>query len=337
MSSKRDYYEILGLKKADNPSEADIKTAYRKLALKYHPDSAKRKNIDLKKAEEKFKEINEAYSILSDPEKKAAYDRFGHAAFQPGGFGTGQGPFGTYSTNVDPFQIFSEFFGGMDLNEIFGGSTQKGRRRAGSQNPFSSAPFTVNFGSSDPFGSNDRFHQPEETKLPKKGDDITLTVELESDLAEIGTTKTITMKKGAQKEEIKIKIPANIKDGQKLRIPERGKAGTQGGEPGDLFIKIQIIPAKPTKQIQRIPFIDAILGNKISVTTLAGKVEVIVPPGTQTGSKMTLSEMGELIGESNKRKDLELEFKVIMPHKDALTEKQREKIEELRKYFSTES
>ena len=137
-SNKRDYYNVLGLSKG--ASEEEIKKAYRKLAMKYHPDNAKRKNLNekqVKEYEEKFKEIGEAYAILSDPDKRSAYDRFGHAAFQggrgPGDFGGVKFDFGGF----DAFDIFSQFFGG-GFGDIFGqsGGSRSNRGGFSGGNPF---------------------------------------------------------------------------------------------------------------------------------------------------------------------------------------------------------
>jgi DnaJ-class molecular chaperone len=187
------------------------------------------------------------------------------------------------------------------------------------------SPFGFNFAKQDPFNTKDN------TTKPMKGEDVTLKVNIEEDVASIGMIKTITMKKGDKKEELKIKIPPNIKDGQKLRIPGKGKLGKHGGETGDLFLEIKLTEAKPTPQIQRIFFLDAILGNTISINTPAGSIDIEVTPGTQTGDKLVVSSMGELIGDSDKRKDLDIEFKILIPRN--LTKEQKEKMADLRNYF----
>ena len=326
MPEKRDFYDVLGVQK--NSSEKEIKKAYRKLALKFHPDSAKRKGIDPKRAEEKFKEINEAYAILSDKEKRAAYDRFGHAAFQAGGFG-GKSPF-TYQT-INPEDIFSQFFGSFNIDDLFGGAFGGGRKgRSRNTQRGRSSGFGANFGDIPftNFGSQNVSSSPQKVR----GEDVTLKVNIEKDVSAVGMIKTIAMKKGNQKEELKIKIPPNIKDGQKLRIPKRGKSGKNGGQNGDLYLEITLIPSKPTMQKQRIFFLDAILGSSVTLNTPAGSIEIEIPPGTQTGDNMTISGMGEKIGDSEGRKDLQIEFKVLIPRN--LTTIQKEKIQELKEYFS---
>ncbi|MHA2102595.1 MAG: DnaJ domain-containing protein [Candidatus Hodarchaeales archaeon] len=326
--AKKDFYEILGIKKTAD--EKEIKTAYRKLALKYHPDMMKKRGYDPKRAEEKFKEVNEAYAILSDKEKRAAYDRFGHNAFEPGGFGQ-KGPYNYQSVNINPEEIFSQFFGGFDINDILGGSfggsrgSRSRRSKRSSRTGVGESPFGFNFSNQDPYNTK------ENTPKPMKGEDVTLKVNIEEDIASIGMIKTISMKKGDKKEELKIKIPPNIKDGQKLRIPGKGKPGKYGGETGDLFLEIKLTESKPTPQMQRIFFLDAILGNTISINTPAGSIDIEVTPGTQTGDKLIVSNMGELIGDSDKRKDLDIEFKILIPRN--LTQEQKERIADLRNYF----
>ncbi|MFW9928769.1 MAG: DnaJ domain-containing protein [Candidatus Thorarchaeota archaeon] len=329
VENKRDYYEVLGVKK--DASLEEIKKAYRKLALKYHPDLAKRQGMDPKVAEDEFKEIGEAYSVLSDSDKRSAYDRFGFAAFSSGGFGE-QGPFQAYS--IDPDEIFSQFFGGLNLDDIFsrfgiGSQSRKKRKKSQHQNfssNFGDIPF--NFGKNADSG----FKQTNNDNIPMKGDDVTLEVSLEDDIAQIGTIKTITIKKGNLKEDLKIKIPPKIKSGQKLRIPKKGKPGKNDGSPGDLFLKINLIPSKPTHQIQRIFFLDALLGKKIIINTPNGPAEIEIPPETQNGDTLIIKDKGDRIGESDKRKKLIVEFKIILPRN--LNNEQKNKLKELKGYFS---
>lgn len=210
--SKRDYYEVLGVSK--NASLKEIKKAYRKKALKYHPDKAKSSNIDSNTAEEKFKEISEAYSVLSDEEKRSAYDNFGHAAFDQRAGGSGGRTY--QSGSIDPFKIFEEFFGG--------------------QSPFSS--FGGGFRSSSG-GFNSRNIQP------SKGKDININLELKTSELEPNLSKTLTLsrtfKDGKKtKENIKIKIPENVQNGQLLRVPGKGNSGKHGGPNGDLLVNISL-------------------------------------------------------------------------------------------------
>ncbi|HKZ41502.1 MAG TPA: DnaJ domain-containing protein [Candidatus Hodarchaeales archaeon] len=328
---KRDYYEILGVER--NATKEELKKSYRKLAMKFHPDAARRKNIDPKRAEEKFKEISEAYSILSDDEKRAAYDQFGHAAFQQGGFG-GQG--GVYTSSIDPNEIFRQIFGGMDFGDMFGDlGSQSSRSRSSRRQRGRPNPFGANFGGFPFAGGSTSFDQSTGVSEPKPGENVTIPMKVEADLAKVGAIRTIAIKKGSQREEIKIKIPPNVRTGQKLRISGKGKPGSGGGSPGDLFVEITVVPAEPTRQTQRITLFDAVLGNqKLEVNIPGGSALIEVSPGTQSGDKLLLAGMGEEIQNSGQKKDLELEFRVVLPSKGRMTREQIQKLEELRKLFS---
>lgn len=320
-SNKRDYYNVLGLSKG--ASEEQIKKAYRKLAMKYHPDNAKRKNLDdkqVKEYEEKFKEIGEAYAILSDPEKRSAYDRFGHAAFQAGGHGPGN--FGGVKFDFggfDAFDIFSQFFGG---GNPFGSSGSSRSSRGG--NPFGGA-------SGNPFAG---FSQgPTNQPQPTRGEDITIPLKIPADEAKAGVTKTITMsvtKNGRkEKESLKLKVPSNVKEGQKLRLKDKGKPGKYGGKPGDLFVQVKITPAEPQQQIFRINLFQALLGDKVTIETPAGSTKYDIEPGVQNGEKIILEKKGDLIGDSKVHKDLEVEFRIVLPR--IQTNEQKEIIKQLAK------
>lgn len=322
-SNKRDYYNVLGLSKG--ASDEQIKKSYRKLAMKYHPDQAKRKGLDekqVKEYEEKFKEIGEAYAILSDPEKRAAYDRFGHAAFQgggagPGGFGGVKFDFGGF----DAFDIFSQFFGG-GFGDIFGRSGSSRSNRGG--NPFGGGA------GGTPFGG---FNQQTYQARPTRGEDVHIPLKIPSDEAKAGIIKHITMsvtKNGRkEKETLKLKVPPNSKDGSKLRIKGKGKPGKNGGEPGDLFVDLKIIPAEPQSQIFRINLFQALLGDDVNIDSPAGPVKYTINPGVQNGEKFLLKSKGDIIGESKNRKDLEIEFRIVLPR--IQTNEQREILKQLGK------
>jgi len=214
--SKKDYYESLGISR--NATKSDIKKAYRKAALKYHPDRAKNSGFDPKIAEEKFKEISEAYSILTDPDKKQKYDQFGHDAFSQFG---GRGGF---HMDIDPFDIFSQFFGG------------RGFGRGG----FSS------FNADDsPFSSTRQFRS---TQQPQRGKDVQISLTIKtSELVNRKDTlkKTISVNRrfhdgSVKKERIRVPIPSNVKNGKILRILGKGNKGKMGGLAGDLLVKIII-------------------------------------------------------------------------------------------------
>ncbi|MHA2364769.1 MAG: DnaJ domain-containing protein [Candidatus Hodarchaeales archaeon] len=326
--AKRDYYEVLAVSRSASLEE--IKKAYRKLALKHHPDNAKRKEKDVKAAEERFKEVGEAYAILSDTEKRKAYDRFGHSAFSggrgPSGFDFGNIRFTSSGGGFDPFEIFSSFFGG-GFEDVFGGG-RRGRTRQQSNpfgggfqgKPFSSGGFSNMSGQSTP-------------PQPRKGDNVTIPLKLPEDEARAGISKNITQtviksgKKG--KETIKLKIPAGIQNGRKLRLKGRGKPGKHGGLAGDLFVEIKIIPAVPQQQIFRINFIQSLLGGEVNIELPSGSQMLKLSEGVQNGQKFFFKGKGDLIGKSSIRKDLEVEIRIVMP--SSLTQEQRTLVEELGK------
>ena len=255
--SKRDYYEILGITK--NASDDEIKKAYRKLAVKYHPD----KNPGDKEAEAKFKEINEAHDVLSDKQKRARYDQFGHAGV--GGaagnpFSGGGNPFGggfNYSGQTFNF----DFGGGLDdiLGNIFGFGNAGARR-------------------------------------PRRGADYQTSVVITFEEAIFGTTKKVSV----NGEEMKIKIPAGIDDGMSIRLRGKGGDAPEGSsERGDLYVKVKVKPHKSLTREgaiilseERIDMVDAALGCEIDVETVDGSITMKVPAGTQSGTPFKLSGHG---------------------------------------------
>ncbi len=255
--SKRDYYEILGVSK--NASDDEIKKAYRKLAVKYHPD----KNPGDKEAEAKFKEINEAHDVLSDKQKRARYDQFGHAGV--GGaagnpFSGGGNPFGGgFNYNGQTFNF--DFGGGLDdiLGNIFG------------------------------FGNGG-------TRRPRRGADYQTSVTVTFEEAIFGTTKKVSV----NGEEMKIKIPAGIDDGMSIRLRGKGGDAPEGGaERGDLYVKVRVKPHKSLTREgaiilseEKIDMVDAALGCEIDVETVDGSITMKVPAGTQSGTPFKLSGHG---------------------------------------------
>lgn len=321
--TKRDYYEVLGVERTASAEE--IKKAYRKMAVKYHPD----KNPGDKVAEEKFKELGEAYEALSDPQKRAAYDQYGHSAFDPRsrGFRPGAGGF------HDPFEIFREVFGagggggGSIFDDLFGG------------------------GRSDPTG-------------PQRGADLRYDMQISFEEAVMGTEKDVSLTKleaceqcngsgaesgsgrrtcptcngrgqvvmsrgifsiaqtcgrcegtgqiiekpcrgcnGAGRKEkpgkIKLKIPGGVDTGARLRSVGNGEAGLRGGAPGDLYVVLHV---KAHDIFQRdgddlicdvpVHFVQAALGAEIEVPTLSGKAQIRIPAGTQTNTVFRLKGKG---------------------------------------------
>ncbi len=351
--AKRDYYEVLGVGR--DAGEEDIKKAYRKLAIKLHPD----KNPGDKSAEEKFKELGEAYEVLSDPQKRAAYDQYGHAAFDPrtragrGGFGGGF---------HDPFDIFREVFGGANIfDEFFGG------------------------GRSDPTQA-------------QRGDDLRYDLEISFEEAAQGAEREITVTKpepcdvchgsgleegsrvrtcsacggrgqivssrgifsiaqtcphcqgagrvidhpckacrGAGRRErsskIKLRIPAGVDTGSRLRSAGNGEAGLRGGPPGDLYVVLHVRPHEIFHRdgddlLCEVPvsFVQAALGDEIEVPTLDGKATIRIPPGTQPGAMFRLKGKGIKNVQGYGRGDLHVRINVEVP--THLTAAQRAKLQE---------
>ena len=255
--AKRDYYEVLGVSK--NASDDEIKKAYRKLAIKYHPD----KNPGNKEAEEKFKEASEAHEVLSDKQKRARYDQFGHAGVggSSGNPFAGGNPFGQTGGFNFNGQTFNFDFGGGGLDDILGNL----------------------FG----FGGSPR--------RPRRGADYQTTVTVTFEEAIFGTTKTVS----ANNETIKVKIPAGIDDGMSIRLQGKGGDAPEGGEKGDLYIRIRVKPHKTLTREgaiilseERIDMVDAALGCEIDVETVDGKITMKVPAGTQSGTPFKLSGHG---------------------------------------------
>ena len=348
MSDKRDYYEVLGVTKG--VSEADLKKAYRKVAKKYHPDT----NPGDKEAEEKFKEAAEAYAVLSDPEKRAKYDQYGHAAFEQGG---GPGGFGGFDFS-DMGDIFGDIFGDM-----FGG----GSRQRQSNGPVKGANIktTVRVSFTDAvFGTQTELelplkdectvchgtgaqpgHQPETcSKCAGKGQVVytqqslfgmARTVSVCPDCG--GSGKIIKYKCSncagsgyvKSKKKIQVAIPAGIDNGQSIRIRAKGEPGINGGERGDLLVTV-LVDRDPRFQRQEydlyssepITFTQAALGGKITVTTIDGPYELEIKPGTQTDTKVKLKGKGvPTLRNKTVRGDHYITLVVQVP--DKLTEEQK--------------
>jgi curved DNA-binding protein len=299
--SGKDYYKILGVSKSASPEE--IKKAYRKLALKYHPDH----NKGDKSSEAKFKEVSEAYAALSDPEKRKQYDRFGAEGFQNrftqedifrgADFGSIFREFGF--RNGSGFQdIFGQIFGGM------GGSGQRYSRGGGS-----------------PFGAySSGFHG-----RSQGGRGENLIYELPMTLEELSrtTTKTISYHVDGRQETVSVKVPAGINHGQKLRLKGKGQGGHYGGPPGDLYIQIKVSEHPVFRRAgdhlyfkQPIKFSQAVLGTEIEVPTIEGKwLKLKIPPGTQNNAKLRLKGCGMPHMNGQGRGDAYAEISIQVPKK----------------------
>ncbi len=307
-----DYYKILGVEK--NADASDIKKAYRKLALKYHPDKTKGD----KAMEEKFKKISEAYAVLSDPEKRTQYDTYGSADFQ---------------------QRFSQedIFRNFDLGDIlkeFGFSGSMGGfsanfGRGGQRSGFSGAggnPFFQNAGQGG-------FRQ--KTRHPAKGRDIEYEIPLTLQEIMQGTKKTITINQGGTAKAIEVNIPKGLTDGKKIRVPGKGEMSAEGGPAGNLFIRSRFIPSdgfsiegSDVLVSAQISLTQALLGGSVEVVTPEGvTISLKIPAGTNHKSKMRIPGRGIPLMKGNGCGDLFVVINIIMPKQ--LTEKQKNLIQEL--------
>jgi molecular chaperone DnaJ len=277
VTPKRDYYEILGVSRS--ATEKDIKAAYRKLARKYHPDV----NPGDKSAEEKFKEVSGAFAVLSDPEKRAKYDRGGHDAFEPG---------------FDPFQGATIDFQDLglgnlsDIFELFGGG---GRRRGA-------------------------------TRRAARGEDLQLEMSLPFGDATHGTTVDVSIPRAVacshcagsgrlasgapcracrgggrvtMNESVKVRIPAGIDDGERVRIPGKGNDGVGGGPTGDAYVNLRVEPHPMFRRegddlVCEVPvgIVKATLGGDLEVPTLEGRATIKIPAGTRGGQRFRLKGRG---------------------------------------------
>ncbi len=359
---KRDYYEVLSISRDANGDE--VKKAYRRLAVKYHPD----KNPGDTKAEDQFKELGEAYEVLNDPEKRAAYDRYGHAAFAQGGAGGARG-------GHDPFDVFREVFGGM------GGGAEGG----------GGGIFEQFFGGGAGGGRTDREGR-------QRGSDLRYDLQIQLEEAAAGVEKEIEIKKLAACEvctgtgaeagsqavtcrtcqgrgqvitsrgffqvsqtcprcrgtgaiiekpcrncsgegrvektaRIKLKIPAGIDDGARLRSSKNGEAGIRGGPPGDLYVVIHVAEHAVFQREEDtlfcevpISFVTAALGGEIQIPTLEGQAQLKVPAGTQSGTSFKLRGRGMPELNTKVRGDLLTRVMVEVPTR--LDAEQRQKLEE---------
>ncbi|MEI7818950.1 MAG: DnaJ C-terminal domain-containing protein [bacterium] len=292
MSDKRDYYEVLGVSRDASPDE--VKKAFRKAAVKHHPD---REGGD----EAKFKEASEAYEVLSDEQRRAAYNNYGHAAGAAnagGPGGPGGNPFGGFDAGDIQFDFSGAGGFGDIFSEIFGG--MRGRPR-----------------------------------------DVQVAVAIEFDEAVKGTTRDLQLRvmdriSGERKNEsVKVKIPAGIDDGQSVRLSGRGEYG-QGGQRGDLFVEIHVRPSKDFERqgphlITRVSvdMADAALGCDLDIMTLEGDLTIKIPGGTQSGKVLKLSGKGLAIPGSGRHGDQLVEVTVTTPAK--LNSKQRAALEDYRR------
>ncbi len=298
------YYDILGVSK--DASQEAIKKAYRKLAVKHHPD----KNPNNKKAEERFKEINEAYEVLKDPEKREKYDRLGanwkqyeHAGAGGGGFDWsqfgGRGGGRTYHFEGDAGDVFGGAGGFSDFfNAFFGGMGGFDNMRGATTEDFRS-------------------------QRQVKGRDLRAQLDLSLHEAYHGISKILNI----DGQKLKINIKPGAYSGQELRLKNKGASSPSGGEKGDLYLKINVIPGagdqiEGQNLIKEMPvdLYTAVLGGKLQVNTPAGKINITVPKSTQPGTTLRLKGKGmPVYGQKDKHGDLLIRLKIQIP-KDLTTE-----------------
>ena len=309
MADKRDYYEVLGVDKSAD--DATLKRAYRKLAKKYHPDV----NPGDKEAEAKFKEATEAYTILSDPDKRRQYDQFGHAAFENGGGGAGGG-FGGFDFNgADMGDIFGDIFG-----DLFGGG---GRSRRANNGPMKGANLRarVNITFEEAvFGCEKELEivlkdecttchgtgaKPGTSPVtcPKCNGEGQVVFTQQSMFGMVRNVQTCPDCHGtgytSSRKKIQVSVPAGIDNGQSIRIREKGEPGTNGGPRGDLLVEVNVA-RHPIFQRQDmnifstapLTYAQAALGGTVRINTVDGEVEYEVKPGTQTDTRIRLKGKG---------------------------------------------
>lgn len=355
--AERDFYEVLGVPK--NASAAEIKKAYRKLAVKYHPD----KNPGDAEAEDRFKELGHAYEVLSDEDKRAAYDRYGHQAFSgagAGGFGGGGG-FGGFH---DPMDLFSQVFGGAfggGFEEFFGGGR---RQRSGKQRgsdlrydleiPLEEAASGVvkeleiehNCPCETCGTSGSRSGSGSQTCSTCGGRGVVarqagIFIQQTTCPDCRGTGESITdpcsdcggegrIQKSSR---IKIRIPAGVEDGTRLRSSGNGDAGVRGGTPGDLYVFLHVKEHDVFERDGRdlycrmpLPFSTAALGGELEVPTLDGSASIKIPAGTQGGTLFRVRGRGMPVLSSSQKGDLHVEIQVEVPTR--LSSDQQEKLRE---------
>lgn len=333
MRLKKDYYEVLGVGRSADAQT--IKKAYRKLAKKYHPDS----NEGNAHAAELFKEVNEAYGVLGDEEKRKLYDQFGHAAFEGdagayGGAAGGASWNGFHGSYGGP-ESFHEyhFESGEDMDDIlknlFGGSFHGG----GSEKFYRSSSYGDDFGGGfygSGYQKRDFGHG-----FKRKGSDLNAELEVSFEKAALGGSQLIHLKDGnGTVKSLEVNIPAGIEPGKIIRLKGKGNPGIQGGEAGDLLLKVTV-KEKPgfsrkgqdVYSTVRIPFVTAVLGGEATIPTIYGNVVCKIKEGTKPGSKIRLKGKGIVsMRNSSVKGDQYVTIEIQAPEK--LTQEAKRKLRE---------
>ncbi|MGB5680256.1 MAG: DnaJ C-terminal domain-containing protein [Polyangiales bacterium] len=293
--ANRDFYKLLGVSR--DASQEEIKKAYRSLAKELHPD----RNPDNKEAEERFKDVSNAYSVLSDAAKRKLYDEYGEMGLREG---------------FDPaaYQAATQGaggFGGFDFGDIFGGAP---RGRSGAQH------FEFNLedllGGRMPGGGG-------YVRVPRKGADLQSEVTVDFRDAVLGCTKELSLRSSEGEKTIKVRIPAGVRNEGKIRLRGQGGKGAEGGPDGDLVLKVHIrkhpyfsIRGKQLHVKVPVTPLEAYAGAKVSIPTPEGNVQLAIPPGSQNGSKLRLRKKG--IEQKGKgRGDLIAHLEVLLPSKQS--------------------
>ena len=306
----KDYYETLGVPR--NAAESDLRKAFRKLAREYHPDVAK----DKKRAEEKFKEINEAYEVLSDPEKRKKYDQLGAdwksgAEFHPPpgfeGFSGGQG----FRGRGDGGEYREFHFGGTGFSDFF-------------EQLFGSRMRGQGFGTRGGFATEDE-------EFAERGRDVEGDIMVPLEEAMDGSIRPVSVRRPVgrtmKSETYQVRIPPGVTEGQRLRVAGRGEAGSGGGEAGDLFLRVRLAKHPDfdvdghdlNHEVELAPW-EAVLGAEISVPTLDGRVNIKIPAGTQSGQKLRVRGRGLPLRDGG-HGDLLVVTRIVVPSKISESEK----------------
>jgi len=302
----KDYYAVLGMSR--KASEEDIKKAFRKLARKYHPDV----NPDDAASEKKFKEISEAYEVLSDAKKRKEYDAYGETFQQPGGGFHGHPGAGAY---------------GFDLNDLFGGRTVGGRSRTFTSSGNQSDIFSDFLGGSAGYQQRTR---------PRKGEDVTYAVEISFAEAVKGTELRLQI----NHRKVTVRIPPGTNNNSKLRVKGKGQPGVPGAPAGDLLLQVKVghdetftMKGHNLHCKVGVSLTTAILGGRVDVPTFDGKAVLNLPPGTQPGQKFRLQGKGMKKNKTEKYGDEIIEITVNIPKK--LTPEAEKLVEQLDAAMST--